>query len=62
MLILTNSKILDKKSLNSKLKKLEYIKVKFENGKRRIYLKVWEINVGRIKLYLMDSVIDINND
>ena len=30
--------------------------------KRRIYLKVWEINVGRIKLYLMDSDIDINND
>ena len=29
--------------------------------KRRIYLKVWEINVGRIKLYLMDSDIDINN-
>ena len=30
--------------------------------KRRIYLKVWEINVGRVKLYLMDSDIDINND
>ena len=29
--------------------------------KRRIYLKVWEINVGRVKLYLMDSDIDINN-
>ena len=29
--------------------------------KRRIYLKVWEINVGRIKLYLMDSDIDVNN-
>ena len=22
--------------------------------KRRIYLKVWEINVGRVKLYLLD--------
>ena len=30
--------------------------------RRRIYLKVWEINVGRIKLYLMDSDIDLNND
>ena len=30
--------------------------------KRRIYLKVWEINVGRVKLYLMDSDIDINNE
>lgn len=30
--------------------------------KRRIYLKIWEINVGRIKLYLMDSDIDINNE
>ena len=30
--------------------------------RRRIYLKVWKINVGRIKLYLMDSDIDLNND
>ena len=30
--------------------------------KRRIYLKVWEVNVGRVKLYLMDSDIDINNE
>lgn len=29
--------------------------------KRRIYLKIWEINVGRVKLYLMDSDIDMNN-
>ena len=44
--------------------------VKNENGddliiylkfpKRRIYLKVWKINVGRIKLYLLDSDIDEN--
>ena len=27
---------------------------------RRVYLKVWQINVGRIKLYLLDSDIDIN--
>lgn len=35
------------------------IHVKFP--KRRLYLKVWEINVGRIKLYLMDSDIENNN-
>ena len=34
------------------------IYVKFE--KRKIYLKVWKINVGRIKLYLLDSDIDEN--
>ena len=28
---------------------------------RRIYLKVWQINVGRIKLYLLDSDIEKNN-
>ena len=45
--------------------------VKTENGedliiylkfpKRRIYLKVWQINVGRVKLYLLDSDIENNN-
>ena len=35
------------------------IYVKFP--KRRLYLKVWEINVGRIKLYLLDSDIENNN-
>lgn len=45
--------------------------VKDENGedmmiyikfpKRRIYLKVWQINVGRVKLYLLDSDIEKNN-
>ena len=34
------------------------IYVKFE--KKKIYLKVWQINVGRIKLYLLDSDIDEN--
>ena len=34
------------------------IYVKFE--KRKIYLKVWKINVGRVKLYLLDSDIDEN--
>ena len=28
--------------------------------KKKLYLKVWKINVGRIKLYLMDSDIDAN--
>ena len=36
------------------------ISVKFP--KRKLYLKVWQITVGRIKLYLMDSDIDKNND
>ena len=35
------------------------INVKFP--KRRLYLKIWQINVGRIKLYLLDSDIDQNN-
>ena len=30
--------------------------------KRRIYIKVWEVNVGRIKLYLMDTDIDLNSN
>ena len=34
------------------------IYVKLE--KRKVYLKVWQINVGRIKLYLLDSDIDKN--
>ena len=28
--------------------------------KKRLYLKVWQINVGRIKLYLMDADIEAN--
>ncbi|MBR0427702.1 MAG: alpha-glucan family phosphorylase [Clostridia bacterium] len=35
------------------------IYVKFP--KRRLYLKVWQINIGRVKLYLLDSDIDNNN-
>ncbi len=30
--------------------------------KRRLYLKVWQINVGRVKLYLLDSDIEENNE
>ena len=46
-------------------------KVKDENGddliifvkfpKRRLYLKIWQVNVGRIKLYLLDADIDENS-
>ena len=30
--------------------------------KKKLYLKVWQINVGRITLYLLDSDIDQNTD
>ncbi len=36
------------------------IYVKFP--KRRLYLKVWQINVGRVKLYLLDSDIENNHE
>jgi len=36
------------------------ISIKFP--KRKLHLKVWEINVGRVKLYLLDSDIDQNNE
>ena len=36
------------------------IYVKFP--KRRLYLKVWQLNVGRVKLYLLDSDIENNNE
>lgn len=36
------------------------IYVKFP--KRRLYLKVWQVNVGRVKLYLMDSDIEENHE
>ena len=36
------------------------IYVKFP--KRRLYLKVWQIKVGRVNLYLLDSDIEKNND
>ena len=46
-----------KEVLDEKGKEL-IIYVKLE--KRRLYLKVWQINVGRIKLYLLDSDIEKN--
>ena len=36
------------------------INIELEN--RTLYLKVWQINVGRIKLYLMDSDIEQNDE
>ena len=30
--------------------------------KRKVYLKIWQINVGRVKLYLLDSDIELNNE
>ena len=30
--------------------------------KKKLYIKVWEIKVGRVTLYLMDSDIDANID
>ena len=29
---------------------------------RKVYLKVWKINIGRVSLYLLDSDIDLNHD
>ena len=54
------------------LENLPIIPVKDKNGndliisekiqRKRVFLKVWQINVGRIKLYLMDSDIEENAD
>jgi len=57
---------------NIDLYNLPILPVKDENGddliifvrfpRKKIYLKVWQINVGRIKLYLLDSDIEENTD
>ncbi|MCI9015603.1 MAG: glycosyltransferase family 1 protein [Clostridia bacterium] len=54
------------------LDNLPIIPVKNEKGeeliisvdlpRKKLYLKVWKINVGRVKLYLLDSDIDNNTD
>ena len=36
--------------------------VDVDMGDKKIYVKLWQINVGRIKLYLMDTDIDQNPD
>lgn len=38
------------------------LKITVDYPERKLYLKVWKINVGRIKLYLMDSDIDENSE
>ena len=57
---------------NIDLYNLPIIPVVNENGeeliidvrfpRKKIYLKVWKINVGRVTLYLLDSDIDQNTD
>ena len=57
---------------NIDIDNLPITKVKDEEGndliiyvkfpKRRLYLKVWQVNVGRVKLYLMDSDIEENHE
>ncbi len=40
----------------------EDIIIDIELGDRTLYLKIWQINVGRIKLFLMDSDIEKNDE
>ncbi len=57
---------------NLELDNLPILPVKTEGGedliigvklpRKKLYLKVWKINVGRIKLYLLDSDIEQNAD
>ena len=57
---------------NIEISSLPIEKVKGSNGKdlviyvkfpkRRLYLKVWKINVGRVTLYLLDSDIEENHE
>ncbi|MFK7908810.1 MAG: alpha-glucan family phosphorylase [Chitinophagales bacterium] len=39
----------------------EWIKITIELPGRLVFAKVWELNVGRIKLYLLDTDIDENS-
>ena len=36
--------------------------IDIELGERTLHLKLWQINVGRVKLYLMDSDIEQNDE
>ncbi len=40
----------------------EDVIIDMDLGDRKIYLKLWQVNVGRIKLYLMDSDIEQNDE
>lgn len=39
----------------------EWVKIAIAFPGRNIYAKVWQVNVGRVKLYLMDTDIDENS-
>ncbi len=39
----------------------EWVKIQVELPSRLVFAKVWELNVGRIKLYLLDTDIDENS-
>lgn len=39
----------------------EWVKINIELPGRLVFAKVWELNVGRIKLYLLDTDIDENS-
>ena len=38
------------------------IKINLEFPERKVYFQVWQIDVGRIKLYLLDTNVDENSD
>lgn len=40
----------------------EDLSISVKMPKRRVYLKVWQVNVGRVKLYLLDSDNDLNHE
>jgi len=46
--------------LRSRNKKGEFLRIEIEFPGRIIYLKVWEVRIGKIKLYLLDSNDPIN--
>ena len=39
----------------------EWIKIYVDYGDHRVWAKVWQLNVGRLPLYLLDTDIDDNN-
>ena len=40
----------------------EDVIIETELQNRKLYLKIWQINVGRVKLYLLDSDLDKNDE
>ena len=39
----------------------DYLKVSVQLGDRSVYSRIWYVNVGRVKLYLMDTDVDEND-